>query len=172
MAHTNFHTNPCLLCVLLLCAGGHWRAIRVAKRVSDLSNQHNNGPHQDQIFDNLTALFSALGEQKSDSSPGETCTRQALYEESRSFRFFVCFVFCFSLLSIFLCLRSPWDKYQVSTISDMLFRFYFFWEGGGGGGFVCLCVCARARMYVCLCVHATLCVCVCVYLFISFYTTT
>ena len=33
---------------------------QVAKHVSDLGNQHNNGPHQDQIFDNPSALCLAL----------------------------------------------------------------------------------------------------------------
>ena len=30
------------------------------KRVSDLGNKHNNGLHQDQIFDNPSALCLAL----------------------------------------------------------------------------------------------------------------
>ena len=33
---------------------------QVAKHVSDQGNQNNNGPHQDQIFDNLSALCFAL----------------------------------------------------------------------------------------------------------------
>ena len=33
---------------------------QVAKHLSDLGNQHNNGPHQDQIFDNPSALCLAL----------------------------------------------------------------------------------------------------------------
>ena len=33
---------------------------QLAKHVSDLGNQHNNGPHQDQIVDNLSALCFAL----------------------------------------------------------------------------------------------------------------
>ena len=35
------------------------------KHVSDLGNQQNNGPHQDQIVDNFSALFGIVG-QKSD----------------------------------------------------------------------------------------------------------
>ena len=35
-------------------------ATRVAKRVSDQGNQHNNGPHQDQIFDNPSGHCLAL----------------------------------------------------------------------------------------------------------------
>ena len=35
-------------------------ATQVAKHVSDLGNQHDNGPHQDKIFDNPTALCLAL----------------------------------------------------------------------------------------------------------------
>ena len=38
----------------------------------DLGNQHNNGPHPDQIFDNLSALALILGKQKSDLAPGGT----------------------------------------------------------------------------------------------------
>ena len=38
--------------------------------MSDQGNQHNNGPHQDQIFDNpLCSLLSIVG-RKSDSAPG------------------------------------------------------------------------------------------------------
>ena len=33
---------------------------QVAKHVSDLGNQHNNGPHQGQNFDNPSALCLAL----------------------------------------------------------------------------------------------------------------
>ena len=32
----------------------------VEKHVSDQGNQHNNGPHQDQIFDNLSAFCLAV----------------------------------------------------------------------------------------------------------------
>ena len=34
--------------------------------MSDLGNQHNNGPHQDQIFDNPAALCLALRERKKE----------------------------------------------------------------------------------------------------------
>ena len=34
---------------------GHSWATQVAKHVSDQGNQHNSGPHQDQIFDNPAA---------------------------------------------------------------------------------------------------------------------
>ena len=37
-------------------AGGHWWTTRVAKDVYDQGNQHNNGPHQDQILDKPSAL--------------------------------------------------------------------------------------------------------------------
>ena len=43
-----------------LRAGGHWWATQIAKHVSDQGNQHNNGPHQDQIFDNPSALCLVL----------------------------------------------------------------------------------------------------------------
>ena len=43
-----------------LRASVHWWATRVAKHVSDLGNRHNNGPHQDQIFHNPSALCSAV----------------------------------------------------------------------------------------------------------------
>ena len=36
------------------------RATQVVKHVSDQGNQHNNGPHQDQIFDNHSAFCLAL----------------------------------------------------------------------------------------------------------------
>ena len=39
----------------------------VMKHVSDQGNQKYNGPHQDQIFDKPSALFSSVG-QKSDSA--------------------------------------------------------------------------------------------------------
>ena len=38
----------------------------LSKHVSGLGNQHNNGPHQEQVFDNPSALCLALGEEKSD----------------------------------------------------------------------------------------------------------
>ena len=42
-------------------AGGHrWAYTHVAKHVSDLGHQHDNGPHQDQIFDNPSTLCLAL----------------------------------------------------------------------------------------------------------------
>ena len=37
-------------------AGGHWWTTRVAKDVYDQGNQHNNGPHQDQILDKPSVL--------------------------------------------------------------------------------------------------------------------
>ena len=42
------------------CAGGQWWVTLVAKYVFDLGNQHNNGPHQDQIFDNPSSLCLTL----------------------------------------------------------------------------------------------------------------
>ena len=44
---------------------------QVAKHASDLTgNQYSNGPHQDQIIDNRSALYGlALGELKSDWTP-------------------------------------------------------------------------------------------------------
>ena len=42
-----------------LYAGGHWWATQVAKHVSDQGNQHNNGPHQDQIFGICSPLGNA-----------------------------------------------------------------------------------------------------------------
>ena len=40
---------------LTIMCGGHWWATQAAKHVSDLGNQHSNGPHQDQISDNPSA---------------------------------------------------------------------------------------------------------------------
>ena len=47
---------------------------QVVKHVSDLTgNQYNNGPQQDQIIDNRSALYGlALGELKSDWTPERT----------------------------------------------------------------------------------------------------
>ena len=39
-------------------------ATQVAKHLSDLGNQHNNGAHQDQIWSNLSALCIALWAKK------------------------------------------------------------------------------------------------------------
>ena len=35
-------------------------SVQVAKHVSDLGNQHNNGPHQDRVSGNPSALCLAL----------------------------------------------------------------------------------------------------------------
>ena len=40
-----------------------------SKTLSDQGNQHNNGPHQDQIFDNPSALLGIVG-QKLESGSG------------------------------------------------------------------------------------------------------
>ena len=42
-------------------------ATQAAKHVSDQGNQHNNGPHQDQIFDNSLCSLRSTVVQKSDS---------------------------------------------------------------------------------------------------------
>ena len=41
-------------------------ATQAAKHVPDQGNQHNNGPHQDQIFDNSLCSLSSTVVQKSD----------------------------------------------------------------------------------------------------------
>ena len=57
---------------------------------SDLGNQHNNGPHQDQIFDNPAALCLALWDNNliwlsgGGGWGGNCCTQPAIYEESRT----------------------------------------------------------------------------------------
>ena len=74
--------------------------------MSDLGNQHNNGPHQDQIFDNPSALCLALwaknrmakgggvvsGEGGGGGGRGDRCTQQTLYEGSRTVSFFSSFL--------------------------------------------------------------------------------
>ena len=57
----NFYLLPSYPDILSpLCASGHWWATQVAKHMSDQDNQHNNGPHQDKIVDNPSALCLAL----------------------------------------------------------------------------------------------------------------
>ena len=112
--------------------------------MSDLDNQHNNGPYQDQIFDNSSALCLALwakirfgwgwkvGGGGREGGGGETNVPSGLfmkgvglYPSSSSFcpR---CFLrvrsFCFCLMSSdvkiilgTICLRSFGSKYNTST---------------------------------------------------------
>ena len=46
----------------------HWWAIQVATHVSDLGSRHKNGPHQDQIFDNPSAVCLVLWAKKMEGS--------------------------------------------------------------------------------------------------------
>ena len=71
--------------------------------MSDQGNQHDNGPHQDQIFDNPSALCLALwakhrirlGWGVGGGVGGYWCTQKALYEGSTTFCLSICsFVPC------------------------------------------------------------------------------
>ena len=46
----------------------HWWAIQVATHVSDLGSRHKNSPHQDQIFDNPSAVCLVLWAKKMEGS--------------------------------------------------------------------------------------------------------
>ena len=91
---------------------------QVAKHVSDLGNQHNNGPHQDQIFDNPSALCLALWAKtrirlRWGRGEGEELMHLiALYEGSRTY-----FSLCISPLHIQPVLRSSRSERNASTIN-------------------------------------------------------
>ena len=72
--------------------------------------KHNNGPHQDQVFDNPTALCLALGKRKSDSALVGTDAPNRLFMKGVGTSFYPPDLF-----------RSSRPKYKASTIS----YFYF-----------------------------------------------
>ena len=73
-----------------LCAGGHWWATQVAKQVSDPGNQHNNGPHQDQISDKPSALCLVLRDKiRIQLQAGPMHQTGSLWKEERNLSFFI-----------------------------------------------------------------------------------
>ena len=107
----------------------------LTKHVSDQDNQHNNGPHQEQIFDNPSALCLALwaknrirlggggeGGGRTDA-PNRLFMKEVLHSDSiknktnkRKQK----------ILSDLLCLKSSRSKYNASTINYLLVFFFFY----------------------------------------------
>ena len=79
--------------------------------MSGLGNQHNNGPHQDQVFHNPSALCLALWAKTPIRLPGGGCS---IFFSSSSF------VVLFFSPSDLLCLRSSRSKYNRSILNYLL----------------------------------------------------
>ena len=78
-----------------LCTGGHVELYSGSViYVSDLGNQHNNGPHQDQTFDNPYALCLALwAKNQIQLGRGETDAPNRLFLKEVELFFSSCVLF-------------------------------------------------------------------------------
>ena len=88
--------------------------------MSDLGNQHNNGPHQDQTFDNPSAICLALWAKDRFRLRDVTDALNSFFTKGVVF-FLSFFKFFFITPSDLLCLRSPRSKCNAAAINYLLF---------------------------------------------------